>query len=272
MLIRRDIKPNGTPVRKDLQQVLTRMGGVNPFGEPLFRLLRAEDRITQAAGAWAVWPDDVSVEDRGGLQIQQAQHMVKENQEMLQRMFRVGATIDELKKVSRENANIINEFLQARVDVAPLRVEVGMVDIEVYPYEGWIIERWKPAHLFGSPTEWEEFRFDGQSALGPYPYQGEYEMMAGPTPYMPSTEELKDAIRQHVRAEEDKPSNPAMRVLRMMERREQEREKRVKQRKSDLVALMGDSPASLRARISLGAGRVRNELAAKAGLKGHYGN
>lgn len=272
MIIRNDIRPNGTVVPSDLQETLTRVGGRNVYGEPLFRLLRAEDRITKAAGAWAVWDDAVNVDDRGGLGIQTAQQLVKEGQELLYKMQQIGASREELAKQSQENANIVNEFLNSRMNAQPLRVDRGMVEVEVYPYEGWIVEKWKPAHTFGSRSEWESYRFDGQPAAGPYPSEGDYELIAGPTPHVPTSQQLEDAVKQHFRDMDDKPASAAQRVMRMVERREQEQKRRTKERKSQMQAFLKDSPASLYKTVSLGAGRVRSEMAEKLGLKGHYGN
>jgi hypothetical protein len=272
MILRRDLRKDGTQARKDLQGVLTRMGGVNVYGEPLFRLIRAEDRITQAAGAWAIWPDDVAVEDRGGLALQTAQQMCKEGRELLERMYALGGSLEDIRKQARENTNIVNEFLNSRMDAAPVRVEFGVSEVPLYPYEGWVIEKWKPAHTFGAPNEWEAYRFGGECAIGPYPHHGDYELVAGPTPYMPTAKELEDAVRQQLKETEAKPFNPAQRVFRMVERQEQMREKRQKNRKGLILDYLQDSPASLYKTVSLGAGRVREQMAKRAGLKGHYGN
>lgn len=45
---------------------------------------------------------------------------------------------------------------------------------------GWVLEEWRPPQEYGSPVEWESKRTDqGESHLGPFPYDGDYEQCDG---------------------------------------------------------------------------------------------
>jgi hypothetical protein len=147
-----------------------------------------------------------------------------------------------------------------------------MKDIELYPFEGWVLEKWKPAESFGAPADWEAYRFGGENALGPYPVFGEYELVAGPTPYMPTAAQLEEAIRHDFRNIQSKPKSARERVCLLMAKIEQRQKAKAREQANHAEAFRKDGPASLRNRLSLGAGRVIQELATEAGLEGHYGN
>lgn len=250
VIVRNDIRQSATIIPKALKETIRRVGGTNIYGEPMFRLLLAEDRIVKAAGSWAIWPDSASLEDRGGLGIQRAQEMI----------------------LAGKSAEEITEFLEGKVTVSPLRVDEGMAEIPLYTVEGFVLEKWKPAASFGAPSDWTETRFNGEPAAGPYPEFGDYELVAGPTPHMPSAEQLEDAIRRNFHDIEDRPSSAKERVALLLARKQLEREARQREQRQKADDFRRDGPASLRNRLSLGAGRVIQELATKAGLKGHYGN
>lgn len=247
---RRDLHPSVAIPPKLLRKIMI-VGGTNHYGEPLYRLILAQDRYTIASGEWNEWPEDASLDDISGLGIGEMREMVQE----------------------KKSVEEITEFLQARLANRPRSVTVGLKEIPVYGYEGFVLEKWKPGHIYGSCSEWEGFRFKGESLLGPYPQYGDYEYCAGPTPYMLTEAQIEEAIRFDMKQIDERPASPKQRVLMLLQRRELALQKRKRERKNMLETLMKDGPlGGLRNRLSLGAGRIRQQLADQAGLKGHWGN
>jgi hypothetical protein len=250
LIIRKDNRATAV-VPESITEAIQRVGGTNIYGEPLYRLVLAQDRYTLAAGEWNEWPEDASLDDISGLGIGEMREMVKEG------------------KPEQE----INEFLQSRLMIKPDSVTVGMKEIPVYGYEGWVLEKWKPASNYGFPSDWEQFKFHGEMALGPYPEFGDYEYCAGPTPYMLTESQIEDHIRFDMKQIDSKSSSPKQRVLLLLQRREIALAQKKRDRKSVIeTVLKYGSLGNLRNRLSLGAGRIRQQLADQAGLKGHWGN
>lgn len=272
MIVRNDLRKSSTVIPKELKVTVLRVGGTNPFGEPLFRLILAEDRTVRAAGEWSIWSDDVPAEERGSLGIDIIQKMLTQYQRVMEAAVLSGLSQNEIDKMAYKLTSELDEILKSKLSAAPIRVESGMADVPLYPFDGFIIEKWKPAETFGSPGDWNQFTFEGQSALGPYPEFGDYELCAGPTPHMPTSAQLEDAIRQDFRQIEAKPKSAQQRLLLMLQKIEQRQKQKQKETQDRALAMLRDGPASLRNRLSLGAGRVIQEMATKAGLKGHYGN
>lgn len=271
LILRGDLKREN-PAPPELLKYCLIAGGENPYGEPLIRLCLAEDRIMQAAGEWNQWDENATVEERGGLGVGLIQKMLAERQQIIHEATRKGFTKDEIKKITQDMSGMIEEIMQECLARQPKSVYVGMAEIEVYPNEGWILEKWKPAEAWGPEEDWTRYTFQGVAALGPYPQFGAYELFAGPSPYLPTEEEIASAISMHFQEIESRPSSPQQLVAQMMNAREERNRRKRAARRSDVEAQASDSPASLHNRVSLGAGRVIQELADKAGLKGHYGN
>ena len=250
-MTRNDILPSSTTIPKTLQKRITAVGGKNPFGEPMFRLLLAECRTVKAAGAWHIWREGLSVDERGGLGIKEIQKMLKE-----------GRSTEE-----------INEFVNHRIRATPERTVVGMIDRPLYQFKGFILEKWKPAITFGSPEEWYSYRFNGEAALGPYPTYGDYELCAGPTPYMPSAEQCEEAIRMTFKEIEERPSTASGRMAQMLEAQDAQ-EKALEKENFSKVENVLKEDQMLYKTLSLPAGRARNELGEAAGIPRteHLGN
>lgn len=246
-MIRNDLLPHDWRCPKDMKEAILRSGGKNPFGEPMFRMILAETRITKACGAWQIWDDSVDVDDRGGINVKKA---------ML--MMRSGAREEEIE--------------EALTPKTPLRTDIGLADVRLYPNEGICLEKWKPAFSFGTPEQWESNRFMGMPALGPYPQHGDYELIAGPVPHMPSITDITNAISQNLRAVDERPASAKERMATLLNARAIQEEQVKRDRANAIEAFVKDGPISLRNRLSLGAGRVIQEYATKAGLTGHFGN
>lgn len=54
----------GTQPPAWLSELITTIGGKNEFGEPVFRLVRAEERLTPSGGVWLTWLPGTAVKKR----------------------------------------------------------------------------------------------------------------------------------------------------------------------------------------------------------------
>lgn len=241
MIVRNDILPHSYTLPQEHKDALLRIGGKTPFGEPMYRLILAETRVTKASGDWSIWDDSVALDDRGGLNIKKALQLAQN-----------GATAEQLA--------------DALKPATPLRVECGIKDVPLYPNEGFIIEKWKPAFSFGPPSDWP-------SSEGPYPQYGDYELLAGPTPYLPTIAECEVVIRSNMRSVEERPTSRRERLIRLMNMHQVKLDAEKKRRQQMIEDFVKDGPVGkLRNRLSLGAGRIMSKLALDAGLKGHWGS
>lgn len=250
MIVRNDLLPSSVTIPKATIDAIKRVGGVNPYGEPIFRLILAECRIVRASGAWNLWNKNVPVEDRGGLGIKHVIQMLKD-----------GCRPEE-----------ISEYMNSRA-AQPEKTIVGMVDRPLYQYQGFVLEKWKPAITFGSPEVWYSYRFHGEAALGPYPTYGDYELCAGPTPYLPTQEECIEAIQRTFREIDARSSSPKERMCQMLAAME-EQEKALERETLNKIEDRFKEDSMIYKTVSLSAGRARNELAKEAGVPDniHCGN
>ena len=214
-----------------------------------------------------------SIDEKSGLGIKRVQAMI--------RNYRAHRRDGRLATLSRHEADTLcsklgdrlNEHIEANWQNRehPDSVQCGMMDISIYNMTGWILEKWKPAHTFGPVEEWYSFRFQGQAALGSYPIHGEYEFCAGPTPYQPSAEQLENAIHEEIRKAEARPTSARERMVQTMLDIERQQEAQDHETQNQVEAAYKDASVLMN-RLSLGAGKVRTELALKAGITEHYGN
>lgn len=232
-----------------LKHAILRTGGMNLYREPLFRVVRAEDRFISIAGEWSIWAENIPVGERGSLGMKEAQAMVKRQ---------------------RRPEEIV-EYLQANMRKGPERMIRGYVDRPKYGMVGWILEKWKPAESWGSPADWYAYQFEGVCALGPYPARGDYEHVAGPTPYQPSIADIKRAIQENFRDCDDRPLSAAVRLQQIMDQMELEKAAKEKALYDRLDAQVQDSPVTICGnKVSLGARRVMNELQENIGIRSQY--
>lgn len=269
---RRDLHPSAS-VPDDVLEAILIVGGTNPHGEPMYRLILAQDRVVYAAGAWHEWAGNIPADDRGGLGITQIQTMLSQFHSAIEAAIYNGVPRHQIEMMARSLSAEIDERLQSKMAEAPKCVIEEMRPIELYPFEGWILEKWKPAESFGSTADWESYRFNGMCALGEYPYLGDYELVAGPTPYQLSVKEVEEAIRQDYRQIQSRPRSARQRVALLMQQIEKRQQQKARDQRNKAEDFVKDGPiGNLRNRLSLGAGRVVQEAAKKAGLVGHFGN
>jgi hypothetical protein len=184
-----------------------------------------------------------------------------------------GASEETQVNVAKRLGDQINEFSRLHKPEMPLSTYVGMTLVPVYTWKGFILEKWKPAASFGSPDIWYSYRFNGEAALGPYPTYGDYELCAGPTPYLPTAEQCIDAIKETFRALDERPTSPQARMSQMLAAMEKQ-EKALDRETHKKIADGFKEDALIYKTLSLSAGRVRNQLAKEAGVPDttHCGN
>ena len=127
---------------KGITDLLTKIGGRNPFREPTFRLSIAEGVLKQAGAEWFKWRDGIPARMMGTMLVDIEGNKVRPPAEV------------------------------------PLSVDAEVRWVRKYPpLKGWILEEWQPAHLLGTREEWEERKVPNHpeiASLGPYPNEGMY--------------------------------------------------------------------------------------------------
>lgn len=236
-----DVKPWAEPT-KEVYDYCLKVGGKNPFGKPIFRIVLAQGVFKLRGGLWHKWRDGANLQSRGGLFVNEDGVAVRQSEEK------------------------------------PLSVTAEMRWVKAYPVKdlkGWIFEEWFPAHMFGSPEDWGRLKVLGTNLcqLGPYPTYGRY-MLAGykALPHIPPLEAIRQGINQRIRQHEywhsltpeqrrrmEEDADVAMAAL-----REKAEDERKTQMIKDAMSPMLSS--------TLEAGRWREQLARSAGVRSHVGN
>jgi hypothetical protein len=217
------------------QRFLTSYGGKNPFGKPQWRLLVGGDRLVKESGVYRDWAPGLSTAEKGGLNFQ--------------------------PNPDAPGCNF------SRHDNRPIRVVTEMREVKKYPHaEGWILEKWFPASSYGTQAEWYSYKaIDGFTPmLGPYPECGDYEMIFGPWPKVPTTDVLQGLIAKYSAGISGRRGSPESRAQEYLLRFQYEEEQAEAKRKIEYDAMMRDHISPLHS-SSLAASRWRQELARRTG-------
>lgn len=228
-------------VPRSVQQFLTSFGGRNPFGQPHWRLLVGADRLVKEAGVYRDWAEGLSTAEKGGMRFEGCP--------------------------DQPGVNF------GRYENKPIRVVTEMREIRKYPHaEGWILEKWFPASAYGTQEDWYSYKaVDGfTSMLGPYPERGDYEMIYGPWPRIPSTGLLQRYVSSYAAGINSRVGTAESRAQEALLRYEYQLEEDERRRKAEYAMQMADHLSPMKS-SSLAASRWRNELAAKRGITEHVG-
>lgn len=147
-----------------------------------------------------------------------------------------------------------------------IRVVEEIRDTQVWPKNGWILERWFPAEVWGSRETWNS---------GPYPEQGEYYLIApGPDvtwEELPETNDLKQAISMWERDYLSRPRDFDV-AYAMFVAEEQAAEEAARQKQAEeMEYFYRHEVASIFNSTSLSAQAIRNQCADAAGVREHIG-
>jgi hypothetical protein len=226
---------------QEIQDYLLRIGGANPFGLPMWRLVLARNVIWKVQGG-QIWDSSLSLAERGGWIADEFNH---------------------------------DGLGLRRSEARPLRDESDrLVEQQRYPHlEGWIIQRWFPPSHYNR-AQWfapENCLPDGTPKLGPFPQFGDYEMVGGPVENIPSRGELYELISAYWKNLESRSSSVATRVKDAENAARyalEKEEQRIRQRALDYMR----DKCSYIWSSSLEAGRVRTAQAEKLGIREHVGS
>lgn len=217
-----------------LEDYLLSIAGATPFGEPMWRLVLARNVIWKVAGG-KIWDQNLSIAERGGFDVAAA--MPHENR--------------------------------------PLRDESDrLVEQQRYPHiEGWILQRWFPPSAYNK-SHWfapENCLPDGTPKLGPFPEYGDYEIAGGPVERVPGKQELYDFISWYYQQLESRKGSVESRIREAVNAAEYERRRREAQMRVFADEYVRDKCSYLQS-SSLEAGRIREQVARRCGIKEHVGN
>ena len=210
---------------------LRNYGGLNPFGQPNWRLCLAQHCLEVCGGIFHNMPDgELAICEEG----------------------------PDGKLYHRE--------------LKPESVEQGFFETPKYAHEGWILEIWMPAHLWGTREWWESQKAeDGLTPLmGPYPERGAYWMMGGPWSSLPDVGDVEMAIAQYRRAQADRPRNLEM-ALRMRLKEHEARRLKARDEKRKRYEEQAREVMQVLRGTSLGAQRVRDGVQKSIGANAHLG-
>ena len=270
---RDDVLPDGQAPRK-VRAILAKIGGLNPYKEPIYRIVLAQHVMEWHGGEFWDWPEDADLHDQGGLIF---------SDEIIKKRF-VVTPRDEHGVLQKQVIEYEGPAGMVPNPRQPIRRVVESRYVEKYPQlQGWILQRWRPAAHWGPRSAWESALYPGTSicVLGPYPERGAYEhalefvsedsgKLVRNTWYtMPELGKIEEGIAYLEEQRIDHyGSDPAVRLkIRMAEyqdRRIMMRQKESTERKQYIRDLIRPYVGS-----SLEAQRLRNELAAGAGINEH---
>jgi hypothetical protein len=231
-----------------MSDVLARRGGKNAMGFPIYRMVKSEFITEKIGGTWHDWDENLSIEDRGGIDSSQGRPILSHH-----RPDQIVTEVREVQKYSH------------------------LED------PGWILERWYPASMFGARGAWESIFVlvadpltggeieTNVPRLGPYPHQGQYEMIVGPFPAEPSIDFVEDFIASWEQRRDSFPSDIEEHIkMRIAEAVKQDEEASAHAIQTNRLRLR-DSAAPLTS-TTLEAGRWRQKMFEKSGHTSHIGN
>jgi hypothetical protein len=155
-----------------LQRLIIEQFGMNPHGEPQYRLVWAPSRFEQSGGVWMDWEE--------GLKACERLPEPPEGQPERKRPVRRRAEVRWVRKYPGE--------------------------------ECWLIEHWLPASAYGTPTQWGLPAQRGGTMIwttegwlpgcGPYPERGDYEDIGARMYWYPTEKHVTTAIGAFARLRE----------------------------------------------------------------------
>jgi hypothetical protein len=220
---------------------MTRAGGVNPYGLPLYRLVLIGKRTIKQAFQWEDWPDETPYEQRHGI-----------------------ITNPETGK-------------PMETPWRPLQTKIEMREVIYYHDqnpEEWLLERWWPP--FESRQAWfaPNRCVNGNPDLpmsGPYPDEGAYLYCAGTFDKPPELGMTLDLIAMWIKNRESMEQDVEKYVKQQQDIAQWNHDQRRQKALGNMEAHIKDLLSPLTT-MSLGAGRWRQAMYERAGFRGHIGN
>lgn len=240
----------GDPPPAWLVSHLTSLGGRNIYQEPMFRMAFAENIRRRVGCSLPIWPKDangkLSKDPNKVIPIQEALKLTME-----------GVPLAEVHK---------HVLAQADKNNRPDRTEeAGAKWVKKYTFTGYVIERYNPPHMYGSPAEWEAIKIEGYPILGPFPHEGDYEVIGGSegNSTWPAKDRITQLIEQYWTIRHTQPESPQQRMLlRIAEWKERE-EAEWKAVYDEYEGATKEMTEVLMSRVSLAARSYRSKLLAQ---------
>jgi len=207
---------------------LLRYGGKNVHGRPLWRLVQAEKRTVIRGGVFHDFGDRMP-----------------------------------------DQTGFAPDGRFAHQQVKPVSTHVGMAECRLYPKtKGWILEHWFPPQMFGTKEWWTSQKGEGgYPLLGPYPAEGDYWMLSGPWPAIPSLEELRHKIRGYEYAMDQNAGDPTARINAFVAECEQAKEKEWDEWENQRQYAIKHIVRPLMNTVSLTAQRERQRVLERWGIR-----
>lgn len=237
MAARDDI--HGEPIApKSTRDFLLRVGGKNVLGEPMYRAVHSTTRYMKQGGLWKKWARGATIQERGGMVLDETSGL------MLPSHLRPESTVLEVKEV-----------------------------LKYAHLEGWVLERWCPAYMYGSQENWNRYvvPLTEVPLLGPYPADGDYEFASGPSKAIPEISRLRDVVSDVENNRANHWETVESEVRQRVNDAQFAYEEQQRKLKEEDQAFFRDQLSPWN-HMSLSAGRWREDLARRAGVKEHAGN
>ena len=137
----------------------------------------------------------------------------------------------------------------------------------------WILQKWFPPRVWGTVEQWREHRSqeDGMRLFAQaFPESGDYLMLAGPWASPEEAGDLRAPIRQYLRVQLSSPKSLEAMVAEEMAEEVRERERQFEELARQITQAEVELAETWKSK-SLDAQRVREQMAARAGVTGHFG-
>lgn len=170
----------------------------------------------------------------------------------------------------------IDYTIENAENIRPTRISGGRMLLPRYrdiDSESWILQKWFPPKLWGTAAEWRLHRTEDKDTpllVQEFPENGDYFMMAGPWRTIDEAGDLHAAIHIYLLREAKKPRDAENHVRYLMAREHSERERRLEQLAREIDRAETELAITLKS-VSADAQKVRDRIAAEAGIEGHLG-
>lgn len=153
------------------------------------------------------------------------------------------------------------------------KVESGTFELQRYPCDGWIVERWFPPQTWGSPEDWASHRGQdgGRILASEFPRFGDYFITCGPFTELPGLGDLENAIAMWEDGHRKRPTDILAHYRALLDAEEELREKRMEKLVKDLEYMRQNELVPILKSGSLTAQSVRNDLQKLVGDGSHLG-
>lgn len=158
---------------RHLQTYLTALGGKTIYGKPLFRVARCETIWRKTAIDFPIWRD--TDDPNNVIPIREAVDMMNAGLARIARMEDEAEKQKQYATLCRATHDFVVETAES--NERALRRDTGYRWVNKYPTRGIVIEKWNPPDMYGNPAEWEAKKILGFSFCGPYPSEGDYEII-----------------------------------------------------------------------------------------------